>query len=82
MKSVILAKELRECIPSPSYNVKHLKLSVSSFTRRDISELVDTLLWISPRPDILSIECISGSADSAPEFDKISIKVLHLFISL
>jgi hypothetical protein len=80
MKSVILAKELRECIPSPSYNVKHLKLSISSFTRRDISELVDTLLWISPRPDILSIECISDK--SAPEFDKISIKVLHLFISL
>ncbi len=79
MKSVILAKELRECIPSPSYNIKHLKLSISSFTRRDISELVDNLLWISPRPDILSIECISRSA---PEFDKISIKVLHLFISL
>ena len=79
MKSVILAKELRECIPSPSYNVKHLKLSILSFTRRDISELVDNLLWISPRPDILSIECRNGSA---PEFDKISIKVLHLFISL
>ena len=79
MKSVILAKELRECIPSPSYNVKHLKLSIFSFTRRDISELVDNLLWISPRPDILSIECRNRSA---PEFDKISIKVLHLFISL
>ena len=47
-----------------------------SFTRDEIGELVDSLLWISPLPDILSIEC---SNNSKPDFDQISLKVSHLF---
>jgi hypothetical protein len=78
VKDVIIPKELRKTISSPSYTVKHLRLSISqSFTTRDeIGELVDSLLWISPLPDILLMEC---SSKSEHYFDRISIKVLHLF---
>lgn len=77
MKNAIIPKEFRETLPSPSYKVKHLMVSISkSFTRDEIGELVDSLLWISPLPDILSIEC---SNNSKPDFDQISLKVSHLF---
>ncbi|XP_050289693.1 F-box/FBD/LRR-repeat protein At3g26920-like [Quercus robur] len=71
-ENAIIPKELRETLPSPSYNVKHLMVSISkSFTRDEIGELVDSLLWISPLPDILSMEC---SKNSKPDFDQISLK--------
>ena len=77
VKDVIIPKELRKTISSPSYNVKHLRILIyQSFTRDEIGELVDSLLWISPLPDILSMEC---SNKSEHDFDQISIKVLHLF---
>lgn len=78
MKNVIIPKELRETLPLPSYNVKHLKPSISlSVLRDEIGELLDSLLWISPLPDILSMEF---SNNSIPDFDHISLKVLHLFV--
>ncbi|KAL4625804.1 hypothetical protein ACB092_05G050900 [Castanea dentata] len=57
VKDVIIPKELRETLPSPLYNVKHLKLSIPPpFTRYNFKELLDGLLWISPLPDMLVIE--------------------------
>ena len=78
MKNAIIPKEFRETLPSPSYNVKHIMVTISkSHTRDEIGDqLVDSLLWISPLPDILSIEC---SNNSKPDFDQISLKVSHLF---
>ncbi|XP_059436206.1 uncharacterized protein LOC132169139 [Corylus avellana] len=55
-ESVITAKELREILPSPLYNVKQLKLEACSIPTRQIHELVDVLLWICPLMDILFIE--------------------------
>uniref|UniRef100_A0A7N2LMJ7 At1g61320/AtMIF1 LRR domain-containing protein n=1 Tax=Quercus lobata TaxID=97700 RepID=A0A7N2LMJ7_QUELO len=75
-ENAIIPKEFRETLPSPSYNVKHLMVSISkSFTRDEIGELVDSLLWISPLPDILSMEC---SKNSKPDFDQISLKMILL----
>ncbi|GLT55012.1 hypothetical protein SLA2020_281660 [Shorea laevis] len=55
-ESVIVAKELRENLPSPLYNVKQLKLKASSLPTRQIHELVDALLWICPLLESLFIE--------------------------
>ncbi|XP_062158832.1 uncharacterized protein LOC133866329 [Alnus glutinosa] len=63
-KSLIAPKELRETLPSPLYNVKHLKLKVWYHVydrmRDEIIELVDSLLWISPLLEILLIEWETG----------------------
>jgi hypothetical protein len=71
VKSLIAPKELRETLPSPLYNVKHLKLKVwyhgYDRMRDEIIELVDSLLWISPLLEILLIEWETG--------DNISFKV-------
>ncbi|GMY34621.1 F-box/FBD/LRR-repeat protein At3g52680-like isoform X1 [Fagus crenata] len=71
----IIPKELRETVSSPSYNVKHLHLyqpsSALSYTRHEINELMDSLLWISPLLDILTIEC---SCKGFPDFYKITFK--------
>jgi hypothetical protein len=77
---MIIPKEWRDALPSPSYSVKHLKLSISqSCTRHEIGELVDSFLWISPLEDILSIKC---SKKFRPDFEKIFVKVLHLSYNL
>jgi hypothetical protein len=76
MKSVIIAKDLRENLPSPLYNVKQLKLEAYSSSTRQIHELVDALLWICPLLEILFIEWRYGKT-----IDNISFKVLHMFIS-
>ena len=81
MKNAIIPKRLRKTVSSPAYNVKHLHLFLSSplsFTRYAIGELVDSLLWISPLLDILTIE--AGSIFKPDDYDKISFKVLYLFI--
>ena len=81
MKNAIILKRLRKTVSSPAYNVKHLHLILSSplsFTRYAIGELVDSLLWISPLLDILTIE--AGSIFKPDDYDKISFKVLYLFI--
>ena len=53
-----IPKELRETLPSPSYNVKQLKLDTTELeiAELEIAELMDSLLWISPLPEILLIE--------------------------
>ena len=79
MKNISIPKELRETLPSPSYNVKHLKLSISqSFPRNEIDKLLDSLLWIFPLPDFLSMKF---SYKSFLDFDQITLKVLNLLIS-
>ena len=76
---MIIPKELRETLPSPLYNVKHLKLSIPPpFTRYKIKELLGGLLWISPLPDMLVMELCR---QSDPGFDKIAFDLIHLFIS-
>jgi hypothetical protein len=52
-----IPKKLRETLPSPSYKVKQLKVKLTeSFIGLEIVELVDSLLWISPLPEIMLIE--------------------------
>jgi hypothetical protein len=52
-----IPKKLRETLPSPSYKVKQLKVQLTeSFIGLEIVELVDSLLWISPLPEIMLIE--------------------------
>ena len=85
LKPEIIPKELRETVSSPSYNVKHLHLYRSSsssslfYTRHEINEIMDSLLWISPLLDILTIEC---SCKGFPDFYKITFKVSHFFYFL
>ena len=75
---MIIPKELSETLPSPLYNVKHLKLSIPPpLTRYKIKELLDGLLWISPLPDMLVIE---SCRESDHDFDKVAFEVIHLFI--
>ena len=82
LKRGIIPKELRETVSSPSYNVKHLHLyqpsSALSYTRHEINELMDSLLWISPLIDILTIEC---SCKGFPDFYKITFTVF-LFLRI
>ena len=70
-------KELRETLPSPLYNVKHLKAIIvipPPSTKYEIGELLDGLLWISTLPELLVIE--SFCHESNPNFDKLSFEVL------
>ena len=84
LKPEIIPKELRETVSSPSYNVKHLHLYRSSsssslfYTRHEINEIMDSLLWISPLLDILTIEC---SCKGFPDFYKITFTVF-LFLRI
>jgi hypothetical protein len=88
VKSVIIAKEWRENLPSPLYNVKQLKLKAYSLSTRQIYELVDALLWICPLLQTLFIEWMYEETIDNISFnltekkeDNISFKVLHMFIS-
>uniref|UniRef100_A0A7N2L6U6 At1g61320/AtMIF1 LRR domain-containing protein n=1 Tax=Quercus lobata TaxID=97700 RepID=A0A7N2L6U6_QUELO len=55
-KDLVIPKKLRDSLPSPPYNVKQLKVEISQpRTGQEIVELVDSLLWISPLPEILII---------------------------
>ncbi|XP_050280144.1 putative F-box/LRR-repeat protein At4g00320 [Quercus robur] len=55
-KDMVIPKELRDIVSSPSYRVKQLKVEISkSFTTHEFIELVDSLLWISPRLELLLI---------------------------
>ncbi|XP_050289688.1 uncharacterized protein LOC126727820 [Quercus robur] len=72
IQDVIIPKELSETLPSPLYNVKHLKLSIPPpLTRYKIKELLDGLLWISPLPDMLVIE---SRRESDPDFNKVAFE--------
>lgn len=78
---MIIPKELRDTLPSPSYNVKHLKLSIFvSFMSHEIGELLDSLLWISPLPDSLSMKC--GDESDSDDIDQIYLKVLQFIYFL
>ena len=55
-KDLVILKKLRDSLPSPSYNVKQLKVETSRpRTGQEIIELVGSLLWISPLPEILIV---------------------------
>ncbi|XP_030965768.1 uncharacterized protein LOC115986647 [Quercus lobata] len=55
-KDVVIPQELRDTLPSPSYLVKQLKVSLSRpDTGSEIDKLVDNLLWISPLPEVVVI---------------------------
>jgi hypothetical protein len=70
---MVIPRNLRETLPSPSYNVKQLKLQTEILsTGIEIAELVDSLLWISPLPEIL---LIVHSINREPWMDTISFKV-------
>ncbi|GMY20384.1 hydroxyphenylpyruvate reductase, partial [Fagus crenata] len=69
---MVIPRNLRETLPSPSYNVKQLKLQTEILsTGIEIAELVDSLLWISPLPEIL---LIVHSINREPWMDTISFK--------
>ena len=56
LKDLVIPKKLRDSLPSPSHNVKQLKVETSHpRTGQEIVEFVDSLLWISPLPEILII---------------------------
>ncbi|GMY20410.1 putative F-box protein At1g49610 [Fagus crenata] len=55
-KDMVIPKKLRETLPSSSYNVKQLQLKTANlFTGLEIAELIDSLLWISPLPEIILV---------------------------
>ena len=79
VKDVVIPKELRDTVPSPSPNVKQLKVEMSTaFIGHEIAKLVDNLLWIAPLPEVLLI--LYEIYDDKP-MDSISFKVLQIFIS-
>nr|POE72588.1 f-box/lrr-repeat protein [Quercus suber] len=56
MKDMVMPKELRDTLSSPSYKVKQLMVQIlKSFTADEFIEHVDNLLWISPRLELLLI---------------------------
>ena len=78
MKNVIAPKELRETLPSPSYNVKQLKLTICDLCEiYEITELVDSLLWIFPLQEILFILMMEDDEYYNP-FHQISLMCLLL----
>jgi hypothetical protein len=79
-KDIVISKELKETLPSPSYNVKQFHLWMSKpFTTHEIVEIVDNLLWISPLPELL---LITHSIGVKRWFETISFKVLRILNSL
>ncbi|XP_050285747.1 uncharacterized protein LOC126725216 isoform X2 [Quercus robur] len=75
-QDVIIPEELRVTLSSPLYNVKHLKLIICPpFTGYEISELLDSFLWISPLPELLVIE--SNRHKSDPDFDKLTFELSY-----
>lgn len=55
-KDMVIPKELRDTLSSPSYKVKQLMVQIlKSFTADEFIELVDNLLWISPHLELLLI---------------------------
>ena len=82
VKDMVIPKELRDIVSSPSYRVKQLKVEISkSFTTHEFIELVDSLLWISPRLELLLIT--HGEwIDKNWYRETISFKVLRILISL
>ncbi|GMY20403.1 putative F-box protein At1g49610 [Fagus crenata] len=71
-KDMVIPQQLRETLPSPSYNVKQLKLQTGNLViGLDIVELMDSLLWIAPLPEIL---LIALSIDMEPWMDTICFK--------
>ena len=82
VKDMVIPKELRDIVSSPSYRVKQLKVEISkSFTTHEFIELVDSLLWISPRLELLFIT--HGEwIDKNWYRETISFKVLRILISL
>ncbi|GMY20406.1 putative F-box protein At1g49610 [Fagus crenata] len=71
-KDMVIPQQLRETLPSPSYNVKQLKLETGNLViGLDIVELMDSLLWIAPLPEIL---LIALSIDMEPWMDTICFK--------
>ncbi|KAG2668110.1 hypothetical protein I3760_15G144400 [Carya illinoinensis] len=72
-EDAIIPKELRQTLPSPSYNVKQLKLQLNEPPiMSGMNKLVDVLLWISPLLDGLIIEWGLGPVTSC--MDNISFK--------
>ena len=70
---MVIPQQLRETLPSPSYNVKQLKLETGNLViGLDIVELMDSLLWNAPLPEIL---LIALSIDMEPWMDTICFKV-------
>ena len=77
-KDIVIPKRLREGLPSSSYKVKQLKVRMSlPRTGDEITELVDSLLWISPLPVILLIAYL---VHKEPGKETISFKVEQQFI--
>uniref|UniRef100_A0A2N9EKW5 At1g61320/AtMIF1 LRR domain-containing protein n=1 Tax=Fagus sylvatica TaxID=28930 RepID=A0A2N9EKW5_FAGSY len=71
-RDMVIPQQLRETLPSPSYNVKQLKLETGNLViGLDIVELMDSLLWIAPLPEIL---LIALSIDMEPWMDTICFK--------
>ncbi|XP_043687420.1 probable FBD-associated F-box protein At1g32375 [Telopea speciosissima] len=52
----IIPKELRESSVPPLLDLKHLQLSTSTESIMNYEELIDSLLWISPNIETLSID--------------------------
>ena len=79
---MVIPKQLRDIVSSPSYRVKQLKVEISkSFTTHEFIELVDSLLWISPRLELLLIT--HGEwIDKNWYRETVSFKVLRILISL
>jgi hypothetical protein len=78
VKNVIAPKELRETLPSPSYNVKQLKLTIVDLCEiYEITELVDSLLWIFPLLETLFMLMMEDGEYYNP-FHQISFQVLHI----
>ena len=79
---MVTPKELRDTLSSPSYKVKQLMVQIlKSFTADEFIELVDNLLWISPRLELLLIT--HGEwIDKKWYRETISFKVLQILISL
>ena len=81
VKDMVIPKELRDIVSSPSYKVKQLKVEISkSFTTHEFIELVDSLLWISPLLELL-LRKYGKWIDEDKCYETISFKVLRILIS-
>lgn len=51
----MIPKELRETLLPSLYNVKQLKLIIITQPTQETVSLVDALLWVFPRVEVISI---------------------------
>ncbi|KAJ4847223.1 hypothetical protein Tsubulata_010685 [Turnera subulata] len=67
-KVLIFPDELRDRGISPLWGLKHLKVFVTSADSRELVDLVDSMLWLAPKPDVFTVNVQPDSVEKSLQF--------------